>query len=224
MYDGDAASDRRLKEGLATARPPVEFPVVQIESTPAKLQKTGFEAEALPWLDAVYRFALRLAGGRESEAEDITQETFLRAYRSWDTFEPGTNARSWLFTICRNVFLRQQQLRARVPETANADLDADLEALAAIDVFHDTAFDPEHRFFDTLVDEEVTRALDALPSEFREAVALSDVEGMGYNEIAAVLGIPKGTVKSRIFRGRRLLQQTLRAYAQEMGYIRRPRA
>jgi RNA polymerase sigma-70 factor, ECF subfamily len=197
---------------------------VQADLPAVTLRNTRFEAEALPWLDAVYRFALRLTGGIEAEAEDLTQETFLRAHRSWDTFEPGTNARSWLFTICRNVFLRQQQLRARLPESTNADLDTDLEAIAALDVFHDTAFDPEQRFFESLVDEEVTRALDSLPTEFREAVALSDVEGLGYNEIAEVLGVPKGTVKSRIFRGRRLLQRLLRAYALEMGYIRRPRA
>ncbi|MEX2282667.1 MAG: sigma-70 family RNA polymerase sigma factor [Gemmatimonadota bacterium] len=197
---------------------------MQPDLSSVTLRNTGFEAEALPWLDAVYRFALRLTGGIEAEAEDLTQETFLRAFRSWDTFESGTNARSWLFTICRNVFLRQQQLKARLPESTNSELDTDLGAIAAHDVFHDTAFDPEQRFFESLVDEEVIRALDTLPTEFREAVALSDVEGLGYNEIAEVLGVPKGTVKSRIFRGRRLLQQLLRAYALEMGYIRRPRA
>lgn len=196
-----------------------------MESTPVRLSKSGFEEEALPWLDAVYRFALRLSGGREAEAEDLTQETFLRAYRSWETFTPGTNARSWLFTICRNVFLRQRQVRARTPETTSSELDADLEALAANDIFHDAAFnDPEQNFFHAIVDEEVTQAIDALPTEFREAVVLSDVEGLSYNEIADVLGVPKGTVKSRIFRGRRLLQQQLRDYALEMGYIRRPRA
>jgi RNA polymerase sigma-70 factor (ECF subfamily) len=195
---------------------------VPAESVHARLRKPGFEAEALPWLDAVYRFALRLAGGRTAEAEDLTQETFLRAYRAWETFTPGTNARSWLFTICRNVFLRQQQVRARVSETTSSELDANLEALAASDVFHDTTLnDPEHTFFDSIVDAEVVRAVDALPADFREAVVLSDVEGLSYNEIADVLGIPKGTVKSRIFRGRRLLQQQLRDYALEMGYIRR---
>jgi RNA polymerase sigma-70 factor (ECF subfamily) len=194
------------------------------EPVTARLRKPGFEEEALPWLDAVYRFALRLAGGREAEAEDLVQETFVRAYRSWETFEPGTNARSWLFTICRNVFLRQQQIRARTPETTNSELDADLEALAAVDVFHDTALaDPEQNFFRSVIDAEVVRAIDALPPEFREAVVLSDVEGLSYNEIAAVLDVPKGTVKSRIFRGRRLLQQQLRDYAIEMGYIRGPK-
>ncbi|MGH7468175.1 MAG: sigma-70 family RNA polymerase sigma factor [Longimicrobiales bacterium] len=192
------------------------------ESVSARLRKPGFEEEALPWLDAVYRFALRLAAGREAEAEDLTQETFLRAYRAWETFSPGTNARAWLFTICRNVFLRQQQVRARLPESTSSELDADLEALAAIDVFHGTAFnDPERNFFHSIVDQEVVRAIDALPVEFREAVVLSDAEGLSYNDIATVLNIPKGTVKSRIFRGRRLLQQQLRDYALEMGYIRR---
>ena len=192
------------------------------ESASVHLSKRGFEEEALPWLDAVYRFALRLTGGSAAEAEDLTQETFLRAYRAWETFTPGTNARSWLFTICRNVFLRQQQVRARLPERTSTELDADLEALAAVDAFQETAADdPERNFFHALIDRDVIQAVDALPPEFREAVVLSDVEGLSYNEIADVLNIPKGTVKSRIFRGRRLLQQQLREYAQEMGYIRR---
>jgi RNA polymerase sigma-70 factor (ECF subfamily) len=186
-----------------------------------RLQKFGFEEEALPWLDAVYRFALRLTGGRTSEAEDLVQETFLRAYRSWETFRPGTNARSWLFTIARNVFLRERQVAGRLPETHASELDADLDVLASVNLFENEAEDPARAFFSSFIDEEVVRAVDALPSEFREAVVLSDIEGLNYNEIAHVLNIPKGTVKSRIFRGRRLLQKALHDYAHEMGYARR---
>jgi RNA polymerase sigma-70 factor, ECF subfamily len=211
-----------LTDGLAGSVATPETANVRTESSTSGLRKAGFEEEALPWLDAVYRFALRLAGGREAEAEDLVQETFLRAYRSWETFTPGTNARSWLFTICRNVFLRQQQVRARVPETTSADVDANLEAVAAFDIFHETAStDSEQNFFRSFIDDEVIRAVDGLPAEFREAVVLSDVEGLSYGEIADVLGVPRGTVKSRIFRGRRLLQQQLRNYAIDMGYIRR---
>jgi len=185
-----------------------------------RLKKYGFEEEALPWLDAVYRFALRLTGGRASEAEDLVQETYLRAYRAWETFQQGTNARSWLFTIARNVFLRQRQVAGRLPETHASELDADLEVLASVNLFEAEAEDPARQFFSSFIDEEVIRAVDALPTEFREAVVLSDIEGLNYNEIAQVLQIPKGTVKSRIFRGRRQLQQALHDYAYEMGYIR----
>lgn len=190
------------------------------ETASNRLKKKGFEEEALPWLDAVYRFALRLTGGRASEAEDLVQETYLRAYRAWETFRPGTNARSWLFTIARNVFLRERQVAGRLPETHASELDVDLDVLASVNLFEAEAEDPSKRFFSSFIDEEVVRAVDALPNEFREAIVLSDIEGLNYSEIAQVLQIPKGTVKSRIFRGRRQLQQTLHDYAHEMGYVR----
>jgi RNA polymerase sigma-70 factor (ECF subfamily) len=185
------------------------------------ITKPGFTEEALPQLDSVYRFALRLAAGREAEAEDLVQDTFLRAYRSWDTFRPGSNARAWLLTICRNVFLRGEERRGRRPEVTESQIDADVEALAATAAFSEVeAADPERAFFDSFVDEEVMRALDALPAPFREAVVLSDLEGLSYPEVAEVLDLPVGTVKSRLFRGRRLLQQALYGYALEMGYVR----
>jgi RNA polymerase sigma-70 factor (ECF subfamily) len=186
------------------------------------LAKAGFAEEALPWLDAVYRFALRLTAGSSAEAEDIAQETFLRAYRHWHTFERGTSARAWLFTIARNVFLRRRERAARVPETLASELTHDIAATSATDVFSDVADqDPERRFFDSFVDEEVTRAVEQLPPDFREVVVLSDVEGLSYGEIAAITGVPLGTVKSRLYRGRRLLQRALYDYAVEMGYLRR---
>lgn len=183
--------------------------------------KPGFAEEALPHMDAVYRFALRLSQGREAEAEDLVQSTFLRAYRSWDTYTRGTNARSWLFTICRNQFLRGEERRGRRPEVPQSQIDADVESLAATAVFSEVdSADPERAFFDSFVDEEVLRAVDALPEQFREVVVLSDIEGLSYPELAEVLNVPRGTVKSRLFRGRRLLQQALYDYALEMGYIR----
>lgn len=172
-------------------------------------------------MEAVYRFALHLAGN-VSGAEDILQETFVRAYRSWETYTPKTNCRSWLFTICRREFLRTRDAEARHPEIVESDLDAGTETLAAATLFDAIASaDPEGRFFESLIDPDVTRALAALPPEFREAVILSDMEGLSYPEISAVLGVPLGTVKSRLYRGRRLLEQALYDYALEMGYIRR---
>ena len=186
-----------------------------------RLEKPGFVEEALPWLDAVFRFSLRLSAGNAAEAEDIVQETFLRAYRHWDSYQPGTSARSWLFTIARNVFLRTRERQARRPESNASDIDFNAEALAAVSVFEDAkSADPERRFFDSFIDAEVTAAIERLPEEFRSAVVLSDVEGLNYAEIAAVLGIPIGTVKSRLYRGRRLLERALLDYAREMGYVK----
>ncbi|HSJ09182.1 MAG TPA: sigma-70 family RNA polymerase sigma factor [Longimicrobiales bacterium] len=188
----------------------------------AALTRSGFAEEALPWLDAVYRFSLRLTGGNASEAEDLTQETFLRAYRHWATYRQGTSARSWLFTIARNAFLRSRERMARRPETLESELDADVAAISPADLYRELGEpDPERRFFDALVDDEVIRAVESLPPDFREVVVLSDVEGLNYAEIAEVIGAPLGTVKSRLFRGRRLLQNALLDYAVEMGYQRR---
>lgn len=189
---------------------------------PGHLSKPGFADEALPWLDAVYRFTLRLTAGNRAEAEDIVQETFLRAYRHWHTFRRGTSARSWLFTIARNVFLRSRERQSRTPETLESEMPYDVSALAATSVLADlNNEDPERRFFRSFLDEEITREIERLPQEFREVVVLSDVEGMDYAEIAEVAGIPLGTVKSRLYRGRRLLQRALYDYAVENGYLRR---
>jgi RNA polymerase sigma-70 factor, ECF subfamily len=182
----------------------------------------SFEAEALPHLDAVYRFALRLTGS-PSDAEDLVQETFLRAFRAWDQYTPGTRAKSWLFTICRNAYLRQRERDARRDElVAHAALQgADAQvALNETPAFAGRAdYDPEGDFFRSLVDERIFEAIDALPDDFREAVVLSDLEGLSYQEIAAVTALPLGTVKSRLFRGRKLLQHSLYHLAVESGYI-----
>ena len=189
--------------------------------TAAAALRPGFEEEALPWLDAVYRFSLRLTGD-PSEAEDLTQETLLRAYRHWDTYTPGTSCRSWLFTICRNAFLRGREQRDRRRESLESELDVRVEAIGVAELMRETGTDdPERMFFDSFVDAEVDASIAKLPDEFRDAVVLSDLEGLSYNEIAEVLAVPVGTVKSRLYRGRRLLAKALRDYATEMGYLRR---
>lgn len=179
-----------------------------------------FSEEALPHIDAVYRFALRLCRGRAEEADDLVQDTFLQAYRAWHTYTRGTNCRAWLFTICRNRFLRRQERNNRRPEVSETDVQANVEAMAATAVFSEVEqANPEHDFFSSFVDEEVMKAVDDLQEPYREIVVLSDLEGLTYPELCEVLDIPIGTVKSRLFRGRRLLQQSLYKYALEMGYI-----
>ena len=177
---------------------------------------TSFEQEALPHLDAVYRFALRLTGS-PADAEDLVQETFLRAYRSWDHYTLGTRAKSWLFTICRNAFLRQRQQENRRSEVVQQA--STPEAPLFMPAYHD---DPEGTFFTGLVDQTILDHIDKIPPEFREVVLLSDLEGLSYAEAAAVLDVPLGTVKSRLFRGRKLLQKVLYDYAREAGVIRPP--
>lgn len=182
--------------------------------------KRGFNEEALPHLDAVYRFALRLSGSPD-HAADLVQETFLRAYRSWDQYTRGTRAKSWLFTICRNVFLRGQERSQRHGELVEKHSERDDTLPDPVNPIWATvdAVDPEGVFFDSIVDEEILEAIEALPEEFREVVRLSDLEGLAYQEVADLLDVPVGTVKSRLFRGRRRLQSALYEYAVEMGYV-----
>lgn len=181
----------------------------------------SFELEALPHLDAVYRFSLRLTGSA-ADAEDLVQETFLRAYRAWDRYETGTRAKSWLFTICRNAFLRQRQHDSRRDEVMQqAVLETAPENADAVLFVPAYQQDPEGTFFFSLIDHCIIDCLERVPEEFREVVLLSDLEGLSYAEIATVLNVPLGTVKSRLFRGRRLLQEALYVYATESGYVTR---
>jgi RNA polymerase sigma-70 factor (ECF subfamily) len=181
-------------------------------------RRRQFEAEALPHLDAVFRYARTLAGDA-TVAEDLTQETMLKAFKAWHRFRPGSNVRAWLLTILRNTFINEY--RRRQHEGNPVDMMA-IEPFAVFSEVQDV--DPEGRFFASIVDEEVLQAIRELPDEFREVLLLSDAESLSYAEIADMLGIPVGTVKSRLFRARHALQRTLYDYAVEMGYVkRRPR-
>lgn len=190
-------------------------------------ERASFREEALPHLDAVYRFALRLARSPDG-ADDLVQETFLRAFRSWDQYTPGTRCKSWLFTICRNVFLRQRERGRRHDEILEESLSrggglGGTGVRIVNPLWQATQeVDPEAGFFDAIVDDEILEAIDELPEEYRTAVVLSDLEGLTYDEIARLMDVPMGTVKSRLFRGRRRLQERLYEYAIEMGYIAAP--
>lgn len=183
---------------------------------PTETDAPAFEQELLASLEAVHRFALRLARDR-SAAEDLVQETYLRALAHRDQYTPGTNCRAWLFTICRNVFVKGSMRDAREVATE----DAELEAMGAAAVHSGVAAsDPTGALFErTDVDGAVRKALDKLPEEYRTVVALVDIEDQSYAAVADILGVPVGTVRSRLFRGRRLLQQDLLAYAMDAGLI-----
>ena len=174
----------------------------------------AFERDALPWLDDVYRFALSLTR-EESDADDVVQETFLRAYRSWHTFIPGTDCRRWLFTICRNVFLRS---RERQRPTVDLE-DGEQDAVAAGSVYaaaREKGYDDLYATLDLAP--ALREALDELAEPFRSAVILVDVEDLSYESAAEVMGVPIGTVRSRLFRGRRLLQEKLVTVAEDLGF------
>lgn len=177
-------------------------------------KKAQFETEALVHLDSLYGLALRLTGGDSARAEDLLQEALLKAYRSWDDFQLGTNCRAWLMTILRNSFINDFRRERRRPHAVEFD------EVAERSVFEEVKdVDPAGGFFDRIIDEEVIAAIDSLPDDFRIPIVLSDLEGLSYQEVAEVMGIPVGTVKSRLFRARKRLQRQLHSYALEMGYI-----
>ena len=173
----------------------------------------SFARDAIPWMDDVYRFALSLTRD-PADAQDVVQETYLRAYRSWHTFDPNSDCRRWLFTICRNAFLRsRQQARHEVDVT-----DADAEALAAAREHGAMIADGTESLLATVdLRPALARALADLDEHFRSAVQLVDVEDQSYEAAADILGVPIGTVRSRLFRGRRQMQQTLTAFAKDAG-------
>jgi RNA polymerase sigma-70 factor (ECF subfamily) len=174
----------------------------------------AFNATALPHLPAVARVARALAAN-EADADDLVQETFLRALRHWDTFVPGTDCRRWLATICRNVHFASYAKAKR--ETAVDD--ADLEALASVQVHRDArALGLDGLFERTDLGPAIVSAIASLEPEFRAVETLVDVEGFSYEDAAGVLGIPVGTVRSRLFRARRQLQQLLVAHARDAGF------
>lgn len=173
-----------------------------------------FAREALPYMDDVYRFAYSLTRNT-ADAEDLVQETYLRAFRSWHTFQAGSDARRWLFTICRNAFLRSLEKRRHEVEVDDGDADA----IAAVMAQEDARRDGIDQLLARVdLAPALQRALDELPEPFRSTVVLVDVEDQSYDAASEVLGVPVGTVRSRLFRGRRQLQEKLRDYARDAGF------
>jgi RNA polymerase sigma-70 factor, ECF subfamily len=180
----------------------------------------SFREEALVHLPSVNRFARSLTR-HEADAEDLVQETYLRAYRAWDQFQPGTSCRAWLFTICRNAYLRSRQREQRMVVVDDVELEAlSMEGPSApaspvgdAELFSQRDLGPV-----------IEGALDALPEHFCSAVVLVDIEDQSYQAAAEVLKVPVGTLRSRLFRARRLLRDALRDYAREEGIVVEPAA
>lgn len=186
---------------------------------PAKSKKARFDREALPHASALYGAAMRLVRSPD-DANDLVQETFFKAWRAFDSFESGTNCKAWLFRILTNTFINKYRRK-----TKEKDILEGKERIAAehelVHLPSKRAFlDPEGALADNSLADEVLEALEAVPADFKAVVILSDIEGFSYKEIADIVGIPVGTVMSRLFRGRRILQERLFGYAVESGVLR----
>jgi RNA polymerase sigma-70 factor (ECF subfamily) len=182
---------------------------------------TGIGEEALEYLDALYRTALRLTRN-EADAEDLVQETYLKAIRFQDKFKPGTNLRAWLFRILMNTFINRYRQKQRTPRLTSVEDAEDFFLYRQVSAQRDEHLFPsaEEEALDKLADEDVKRAIEELPEQFRVAVILADIEGFSYKEIAEITNVKIGTVMSRLSRGRRLLQRKLWEYARRTGYVR----
>lgn len=184
-----------------------------------KALQAEFEKAALPHLSHLYTAAYYLINDK-SEAEDLVQETYLRAFRFFHKFQPGTNCRAWLLSILRNLFINRYREKQREPDLVDWEkIDQAYESMVARHDCVETD-NPESLFFSRLMDDEVEQALRGLPEEYRTAIILVGIEELSYDEAARVLDCPIGTVRSRVSRGRRMLQVALRAYALKRGVIK----
>jgi len=185
-----------------------------------------FEEVAMQHINSLYNMALRMTNNKE-EADDLVQETYLKAYRFFDTFQKGTNIKAWLFKILRNTFINKYRKMVNTPnevyyedfETLNSSSSYQQECETA----EETAESLETKFshLGNLLDDDIKNAIDNLPMEYREAIIFSDIEELAYKDIAEITNVPIGTVKSRLNRARNLLKKNLWNYAKDKGFIKR---
>jgi len=182
-----------------------------------------FAELAMPYMSSLYSAALRMTRN-PSDAEDLVQETYLRAYRGFESFRAGTNLKAWLYRILTNTFINQYRAAKRRPERADLEDVEDLYLYRRLGGLESeiASRGPEQEVLDRMPDDAVKEALESLPEQFRMAVLLADVEGFSYKEIAEIVDVPIGTVMSRLHRGRKLLQKRLWEYAAERGLIPDP--
>lgn len=183
----------------------------------AAATRARFEEEALKHLDALYRTALRMTRN-PSDAEDLVQDALVRGYRFYDRFEPGTNFRAWLFKILTNTYINSYRRKQGRPQESSLEDTEEFFLYNQLSNDGERVTDVEDTVLDRLGADAIQRAIDQLPPQFRTTVQLSDVEGLSYAEIAEATGVAKGTVMSRLFRGRRQLQRALWDQAQAAGF------
>ncbi|HLE32431.1 MAG TPA: sigma-70 family RNA polymerase sigma factor [Bacteroidota bacterium] len=190
--------------------------VAAILSRATRKKHSDFEREALPHMDVLYNYALRTTGN-EDDARDLLQETFLKAYRFWDKYEKGTNIRAWLFRIMKNSYINRYRKETKEPDKVDyGDIENFYNSIRAN--YADTN-DLQEKLFGNLLGDEVAKALEEIPEDFRTVVILCDIEGMTYEEISEFIERPIGTVRSRLHRGRKLLQAKLFDYARKQGIV-----
>jgi RNA polymerase sigma-70 factor (ECF subfamily) len=178
-------------------------------------KQDDFEEEIIPHLDAMYNFALRLTS-EPNDAEDLVQDTIVKAYRFFSSYEQGTNAKAWLFRILKNSYINNYRKQSKQP--SQVDYDEVATFYETIRAGRTDTSDLENQMFRQLIDDDISNALEKLPEDFRTVVLLCDVESFTYEEISNMLDVPIGTIRSRLHRGRNLLKAELLDYAEKRGY------
>lgn len=182
-------------------------------------RQMDFKNEAMIHIDALYNYAVRMTGDPE-DANDLVQETYMKAYRFFDSFEKGTNCKAWLFRILKNSYINRYRKESKEPD--KVDYDDIKEFYHTVKHSSLDSNDMQEKWYGELLDDEISRALDSLPEDFREVVQLCDIEGFTYEEIANMVDCPIGTVRSRLHRGRKILREKLLDYARYHGYKPNP--
>ena len=191
---------------------------VDREKESVEQRRKRFEADALQYMNQLYSAALRYTKN-PADAQDLVQDTYAKAYVSFHQFEPGTNLKAWLYRILTTTFINTYRKDQRRPQLSDQELE-DWQIADASSHTSDQGKSAEDVVLENLPDSDIKRALAEIPEEFRIAVYLADVEGFSYKEIAEIVGVPTGTVMSRLHRGRKQLREKLTDYARELGYVK----